>query len=76
MTELSSTKALKTMNQIMRGVAQVVEKNRFTVMRITSHSAAMADRSDNISSPWLALLAVGLALATLAPVAVVASQFV
>ncbi|MFO0991929.1 MAG: hypothetical protein U1E67_08370 [Hyphomicrobiales bacterium] len=67
---------IKAMNQIMRGIAQVVEKNRFTVMRIASHSAAMADRSNNISSPWLALLAVGLALATLAPMAVVAGQFI
>lgn len=64
------------MNRIMRGITQVVEKNRFTVMRIASHSAAMADPSNNISSPWLALLAVGLALATLAPVAVVAGQFI
>lgn len=64
------------MNRIMRGIAQVVEKNRFTVVRIASQSVAVANRSDNVSSPWLALLAVGLALATLAPVAVVASQFV
>jgi hypothetical protein len=60
----------------MREIAQVVEKNRFTVMRITSHSVAMANPRTNLSSPWLALLAVGLALATLAPVAVVAGQFI
>jgi hypothetical protein len=53
----------------------VVEKNRFTVMRIASHSAAM-NHHNQISSPWLALVAVGLALATLAPVAVVASRFI
>lgn len=64
------------MNRIMRDLAQVVEKNRFTVVRIASHSAAMANPRSNLSSPWLALLAVGLALATLAPVAVVASRFV
>ncbi|MBL8893320.1 MAG: hypothetical protein JNJ53_01900 [Rhizobiales bacterium] len=45
-------------------------------MRIASHSVAMADHRNNISSPWLALLAVGLALATIAPMAVVASRFV
>ena len=63
------------LNRCGSRIVQVIEKNRFTVMRITSHSAVM-DRRDNLSSPWLALLAVGLALATLAPVAIVASQFV
>ena len=67
---------IKATNRIMREIAQVVEKNRFTVMRIASQSAAMARPRNNMSSPWLALLAVGLALATLAPVAVVASRFV
>jgi alkanesulfonate monooxygenase SsuD/methylene tetrahydromethanopterin reductase-like flavin-dependent oxidoreductase (luciferase family) len=67
---------IKAMNRIMRELAQVVEKNRFTVVRIASHSAAMAHPRNNISSPWLALLAVGLALATLAPVAVVASRLI
>ena len=74
--EPSRSNGIKVMNRLMRGIAQVVEKNRFTVMRIASHSAAMADRRNNISSPWLALLAVGLALATIAPMAVVASRFV
>ena len=64
------------MNQLMREIAQVVEKNRFTVVRIASQSAAMANHRNNISSPWLALLAVGLALATIAPMAVVASRFI
>jgi hypothetical protein len=64
------------MNRIMREMAQVVEKNRFTVVRIASQSAAMTNPRNNISSPWLALLAVGLALATLAPVAVVASRLI
>ena len=46
-------------------------------MRIASHSTAMEyRRPNNISSPWLALLAVGLALATLAPMAVVASRLI
>jgi alkanesulfonate monooxygenase SsuD/methylene tetrahydromethanopterin reductase-like flavin-dependent oxidoreductase (luciferase family) len=67
---------IKAMNQLMRELAQVVEKNRFTVMRITSHSLAMGNHRSNVSSPWLALLAVGLALATLAPVAVVASRLI
>ena len=73
--ELSSGVGIKAMNRIMREITQVVEKNRFTVMRIASHSAAMK-RQDHLSSPWLALVAVGLALATLAPVAVVASRFI
>jgi len=76
MTELLGSNGIKAMNRIMRGFTQVVEKNRFTVMRIASHSTAMDHRRDHLSSPWLALIAVGLALATLAPVAVVASRFV
>jgi hypothetical protein len=71
-----SSDGIKAMNRIMREITQVVEKNRFTVVRIASQSASMSHQRNNISSPWLALLAVGLALATLAPVAVVASRFV
>jgi hypothetical protein len=56
----------------MRGITQVVEKNRFTAARIASESAAM----NTISSPWLPLLAFTLALATIAPMAVVASRFI
>jgi hypothetical protein len=67
-----SSDGIKAMNRIMRGIAQVVEKNRFTVARIGSQSAAM----NTISSPWLPLLAVTLALATIAPMAVVASRFI
>jgi hypothetical protein len=61
-----------TINRIMRGITQVVEKNRFTAARIASESAAM----NTISSPWLPLLAFTLALATIAPMAVVASRFI
>ncbi len=64
------------MNRIMREIAQEVEKNRVTVMTITSHSTALLNHRNNVSSPWLALLAVTLALATIAPVAVVASRFI
>lgn len=71
-----SSDGLKAMNRIMREITQVVEKNRFSVVRIASQSAVMANPRNNVSSPWLALLAVGLALATLAPMAVVASRFI
>jgi hypothetical protein len=74
--ELFTSDGIKAMNRIMRGIAQVVEKNRFTVMRIASHSAVMSTPRETVSSPWLPLLALCLALATIAPMAVVASRFV
>ena len=75
MTELFAAPRIYTLTRFASRVAQVFEKNHFTAMRITSHSATMNHQS-HISSPWLALVAVGLALATLAPVAVVASRFI
>jgi hypothetical protein len=64
------------LNRCASRFVQVLEKNHFTSMRIASHSAAMDHRRADITSSWFILIAAVLALATLAPVAVLASRLI
>jgi hypothetical protein len=61
------------LNQCASRIAQVFEKNHFPTMRIASRYPAMEYRRPD---PTFILIAVVLALATLAPVAVLASRLV
>jgi len=63
----------RLLNQCASRIAQVFEKNHFPTMRIASRYTAMEYRRPD---PTFILIAVVLALATLAPVAVLASRLV
>jgi hypothetical protein len=65
------------LNHCASRIAQVFEKNHFPPMRIASRYPAMDyRRPDPTSSSWFIVIAAVLALATLAPMAVLASRLI